>query len=215
MSRMGNQLTIITLGMILLGGTILGSTPFAFADDHDDKKEKLKAKLKELLEKVKDKIKNQKPEKPEKCKGIKYGEIWGTSDVYRVRLPLPGDSQTLVLGQVLKGMQPDDDPVEGKKNDPMMPVAWTKTYRTEDGKVGRIFTTTMGASQDFVEPGLRRLLVNAVYWTLGMQDQITPDSKIDFVTKFKPTRFGSKKPEDGYWKKVGRRPADYELPAVK
>ena len=65
--------------------------------------------------------------------GIKYGEIWGTSDVYGVRLPLPGDSQTLVLGQVLKGMQPDDDAVEGEKNDPMMPVAWSKTYRSEDG----------------------------------------------------------------------------------
>ena len=69
-------------------------------------------------------------------------------------------------------MQPDDDPVEGKKNDPMMPVAWTKTYRTEDGKLGRVFNTTMGASQDFVEPGLRRLLVNAVYWTLGMQEYL-------------------------------------------
>ena len=33
-------------------------------------------------------------------RGIKSGEIWCPSDVYAVRLPLPGDSQPLVLGQV-------------------------------------------------------------------------------------------------------------------
>ncbi len=33
-------------------------------------------------------------------RGIKSGEIWGPTDVYGVRLPLPGDSQPLVLGQV-------------------------------------------------------------------------------------------------------------------
>ena len=52
------------------------------------------------------------------------GDIWGPTDVYGVRLPLPGDSQPLVLGQVLAGMKPDDT-VEGPKNEPMMPVAWT------------------------------------------------------------------------------------------
>ena len=39
-------------------------------------------------------------------RGIKDGDIWGPTDVYRVRLPLPGDSKPLVLGQVLKGMTP-------------------------------------------------------------------------------------------------------------
>src|SRR4051812_41706726 len=37
--------------------------------------------------------------------GIEDGDIWGPTDVYGVRLPLPGDSQPLVLGQVLTGMQ--------------------------------------------------------------------------------------------------------------
>ena len=69
MSNRGNQLTVITLGMILLGGTILGSTPFAFADDHDDKKEKLK----DLLEKIKAKIKQKNDDGI--CKGNHYGEI--------------------------------------------------------------------------------------------------------------------------------------------
>ncbi len=140
--------------------------------------------------------------------GIQPGEIWGTTDVYGVRLPLPAGCQTIVLGQVLVGMNKDDAPVEGPKNDPMMPVAWNKTYTTAAGKTGRVFTTTMGASEDFIEPGLRRLVVNAVYWCLGMEDQIRPDSTIDFVTEYKPTRFGFKN-QEGYWREIGRRPADY------
>ncbi len=31
-------------------------------------------------------------------RGIKDGDIWGPTDVYGVRLPLPGDSKTIVLG---------------------------------------------------------------------------------------------------------------------
>ena len=33
-------------------------------------------------------------------RGIKDGEIWCSTDVYEVHLPLPGDSKPLVLGQV-------------------------------------------------------------------------------------------------------------------
>jgi len=82
--RANFQLAAITLGLILLGGTILGSAPLAFADHDDDDK---KAKLKDLLEEFKAKIKVKKPgcdEPPcgggggdpgDKCKGTKYGEI--------------------------------------------------------------------------------------------------------------------------------------------
>ena len=102
--------------------------------------------------------------------GIKDGDVWGPTDVYGVRLPLPGDSRPLVLGQVLSGMKPADPPVEGPKNNPMMPVAWTKSYKGKSGKTARVFCTTMGASQDFLSEGFRRLMVNAVYWSLGMED---------------------------------------------
>lgn len=136
-------------------------------------------------------------------KGIEAGSIWGPSDVYGVRLPLPGDSKPLVFGQVLTGMKPDDPPVDGKQNDPMMPVAWTKSYTTDDGKTGRVFTTTMGASQDFSSEGLRRLLVNASYWALGMEDKIPAQSRVDLVGEYDPLpfRFG------GHKKNV--YPADY------
>jgi type 1 glutamine amidotransferase len=123
-------------------------------------------------------------------RGIADGEIWGPTDVYGVRLPLPGDSQPLVLGQVLTGMTADSAPVEGKKNDPMMPVAWTKTYRIDGGPSGRVFTTTMGSSTDMVAEGTRRMLVNAVYWATGLEDKIPTKSCVDVVGTFEPTPFG-------------------------
>lgn len=131
-------------------------------------------------------------------RGIKDGDIWGPTDVYGVHLPLPGDSKPLVLGQVLEGMKPDDKPVEGKPNDPMMPVAWVKTFQGTEGKLAaRVFTTTMGASQDLESEGLRRLLVNACYWGLKMEDQISATSKVDIVGKFKPRKFGFNGTEKG------------------
>jgi type 1 glutamine amidotransferase len=131
-------------------------------------------------------------------KGIEPGSIFGTTDVYTVNLPLPGDSAPIVLGQVTETLQPDSKAVVGKKNDPMMPVAWTKTYTGESGKTARVFNTTMGASEDLQWEGTRRMLVNAVYWCLGMEDAISADSKVDIVGTFKPTHFSFKK--DDAWK---------------
>jgi type 1 glutamine amidotransferase len=136
-------------------------------------------------------------------RGIEDGAIWGPTDVYGVRLPLPGDSRPLVLGQVLAGMKSDDPPAEGKKNDPMMPVAWTKTYKLEpDGKAGRVFTTTMGASQDLLSEGLRRLIVNACYWAIGLEKEIPARADVRLVGPYVPTAFGF----NGY--KKGVTPAD-------
>ena len=138
-------------------------------------------------------------------RGIKDGDIWGPTDVYGVRLPLPGDSKPLVLGQVLEGMTPDSPVVEGedaKKNEPMMPVAWTKSYHVEGGPTGRVFTTTMGAATDMVSAGTRRMLVNACYWATGLESQIPAESNVALVGDFEPTKFGFNgakkgiKPED-------------------
>lgn len=124
-------------------------------------------------------------------RGIEDGDIYGPTDVYTVNLPLPGDSQPLVLGQVLVGMDPDDKPeTEKGKNAPMMPVAWTKSYSVTEGNVGRVFTTTMGASRDLCSEGFRRLLVNACYWAVGMADRIPPKSNVDLVGDYEPTGFG-------------------------
>jgi hypothetical protein len=117
-------------------------------------------------------------------RGIRDGGIWGPTDVYAVRLPLPGDSTPLVLGQVLAGMQPEDPPAEGPQNDPMMPVAWVKTYNG-----ARVFATTMGSSQDLANEGFRRLMVNACFWALGMEKQIKPDLDVNIVGSFEPSPF--------------------------
>ncbi len=122
-------------------------------------------------------------------KGIGPNEIWGPTDVYGVRLPLPGDSQPIVLGAILKGMKIDGDVLEGAKNDPMMPVAWTKSYTAADGKKGRSFTTTMGSSTDLLTEGTRRMIVNGCYWALGMEGQIPAKSKVDIVGKYEPLPF--------------------------
>lgn len=139
------------------------------------------------------------------CRGIKDGDVWGPTDVYGVKLPLPGSPQHLIMGQVLAGMKPDDKPVEGKQNDPMMPVAWTKPYQVAEGKEGKAFCTTMGSSTDLESEGMRRLLVNATYWLVGLADKIPEKSKVDIVGEFKPLPFkfnGAKK---------GVKPADHEL----
>lgn len=122
-------------------------------------------------------------------RGIKDGDIWGPSDVYGLNLPLPGDSMPLVMGQVLEGMKPEDKPVGGKPNNPMMPIAWTKSYTTPSSKTGRVFTTTMGASQDLQSEGLRRLLVNAAYWAMAMEDKIPAKANVEIVGEYKPLPF--------------------------
>jgi hypothetical protein len=135
-------------------------------------------------------------------RGIKDGDSVGPTDVYTVRLPLPADSQPLVMGQVLEGMNSTDKPLAGPKNDPMMPVAWVKTYTGESGKTGRVFATTMGASQDLLSEGTRRMLVNATYWALGLDDKIPDKSDVAIVGEYKPLPFGF-----GTFKK-GVKPAD-------
>jgi type 1 glutamine amidotransferase len=139
-------------------------------------------------------------------RGINDGDIWGPTDVYGVTLPLPGDCKPLVMGEVLEGMKPSDEPVAGTQNDPMMPVAWVKTYRGTSAKTARVFTTTMGASQDLESEGLRKLLVNACYWALGMDDLITPTTRVDLVGEYHPLpfKFGGFKP--------GVKPADHAIP---
>lgn len=114
-------------------------------------------------------------------------DIWGPTDVYEIN-KLTGDSQPLVNGIVLTGMSPEDPPSTEKTA--TQPVAWIKTYTGESGKPARVFTTTMGASQDLLSEGLRRLLVNAAYWCVGLEGQIPPESDVALVGEYKPTPFG-------------------------
>jgi hypothetical protein len=134
-------------------------------------------------------------------RGIKSGDIWGPTDVYEVHLR--DGCMPLVLGQVLQGMKPTDEPVAGKKNQPMMPVAWTTSHTGTAAKASRVFATTMGAATDLENGGLRRLLVNACYWGVGMEDRIPSGSDVALVGTYKPHPYGF----DGFVK--GLRPQDF------
>jgi hypothetical protein len=130
-------------------------------------------------------------------------DIWGPTDVYGV-VHLPADAKVLVWGQVLSGMKPADAPVEGAKNNPMMPLAWVREYKSPSSKVSKIFTTTMGASVDFESEGLRRLVANACYWATGLEQEIPPRSDVTYVGEYKPTWFGFGK------YKPGLKPSDFK-----
>ncbi|MSQ93117.1 MAG: hypothetical protein EXR98_01025 [Gemmataceae bacterium] len=120
-------------------------------------------------------------------RGLKDGDIWGPTDVYGANPLAP--STVLVHGQVVAGMKFDDPPLKGKKNDPMMPVAWTREVNK-----ARIFTTTMGSADDLIAAGTRRMLLNASYWAMGMD--VSPTLNVDLVGDYQPSKFafnGAKK----------------------
>jgi hypothetical protein len=132
-------------------------------------------------------------------KGVE--EIFGDSDVYTANPP--EDARILMRGQVLQGMKPNDAPVEGKKNEPMQPIVWVRQHKNEAGTTNKVVVTTMGASTDLLNEGLRRLLVNAAYWTTGLP--VPEKADVRYVGEYKPIMYGF----DGF--KKGVKPADHEL----
>jgi hypothetical protein len=62
----------------------------------------------------------------------------------------------------------------------------------------------MGASVDLESKDLRRLLVNACYWAVGLEQQIPKESNVDIVGEYNPTMYGY-----GGFKK-GQTPAVYK-----
>jgi type 1 glutamine amidotransferase len=153
--------------------------------------------------------------------GIAQGEIWGPTDVYGVRLPLPGDSQPIVLGQVvnragaydendiLYGMRFTDNDVVGSQvekdkegmettinpNDPMMPIAWIKSYQIPGGQKGKAFTSTIGAATDLLTEGTRRMLVNSVFWSLDLE--VPEKANVDLVGEYQPSAYAFR--DDKHW----------------
>ncbi|MBI5692357.1 MAG: hypothetical protein HZC55_19925 [Verrucomicrobia bacterium] len=139
-------------------------------------------------------------------------DVFGDSDVYEAYPP--ADATILLRGVVLKGMNPADAPADHTKkraadgreqgvNSPAMPIAWTRLFTNEAGRQNRIFTTTMGAATDLENEGLRRLVVNAVYWGLGLDVPARADVRV--VDPYAPRKYGFR----GY--RYQLTPADYAL----
>ena len=99
------------------------------------------------------------------------------------------DWDILTMAQPLMTMQADGEPDKSK---PPMASEWTRHYQGAKGKKGRVFTSLYGASEDLLNSGYRRMVINGVYWALGLEDQIKGDSKIDFVGAYNPTTFKNK-----------------------
>ena len=83
--------------------------------------------------------------------GVNPANILGAQSLYKV-LPLAADVTPLLIGTAKTDTSPP------------MPVAWTRTYGE---KKARIFYTSLGAPEDMQIADVRRLLVNAVKWTLN------------------------------------------------
>ncbi|MEX2171577.1 MAG: PVC-type heme-binding CxxCH protein [Pirellulales bacterium] len=139
-------------------------------------------------------------------------DVFGDTDVYEAYPP--EDATILLRGQVLSGMTPDATPASYAKtrasdgqqqdvNEPMMPVAWTREVKNEAGNTNRIFCTTMGSATDLDDEGLRRLVVNAVFW--GLQAEVPKKANVDTIGEYKPTAYGF----DGFQR--GLQPADFAL----
>jgi len=126
------------------------------------------------------------------------GVMWGRTDVYTVRSPIPHNGKVLVMGQTLKGMKPDAPPSLKAQ----MPLAWIKHFPTPKGNA-RVFMSTMGDAQDFRDESFRRMVVNACFWAMGLEDAIGPKTNVDMIVPFYPLPFGF----NGFRK--GQFPRDY------
>jgi hypothetical protein len=141
--------------------------------------------------------------------------LFGDSDVYEAYPP--ADAEVLVRGLVLQTLALDaapadyrkrraSDKVEQSVNDPAMPVVWTRQHRNERGNVNRVLTTTLGAATDLQDENLRRLVVNGVYWGLGIDVPARAD--VRYVDPYDPSFYGF----DGF--RQGLRVADFALGAT-
>ncbi|MFO1002857.1 MAG: family 16 glycoside hydrolase [Planctomycetaceae bacterium] len=125
--------------------------------------------------------------------------FWVPDDVYGVSEKLEGDSEPVLLGQPLTGWSAEDEPVADKAP---VPIAWTKSYTGSAGKAARIFTTTIGHADAFRVYDFRRMLVNASYWCVGLEDKADAWSDVAMTGAYEPG------PAGGAGLKTGIKPDD-------
>ncbi|MCB1275218.1 ThuA domain-containing protein [Prosthecobacter sp.] len=83
--------------------------------------------------------------------GVNAANIRGHQSLYKV-LPLADNATPILIGTAQAGA-----------TTPPQPVAWTRSYGANKA---RIFYTSLGAPEDMQIADVRRLLLNAVAWTL-------------------------------------------------
>jgi len=91
----------------------------------------------------------------------------------------------LTESQVLVGMNSTD----AWDTLPSKPSSWLRDYTGETGNLTKVFTTTMGSGPGFKNEGIRRLLVNAVFWLTGLADFIPLENNMEFVDPYNPNNW--------------------------
>lgn len=118
-------------------------------------------------------------------RGVK--DMHAMAGAYSAR-PMP-DSTILATNRVLESMKVGAKPIADKEP---QPAAWVRTYRFQGGKEGRAFCSTQGASEDILSEGVRRMIINATLWCMGMEQHISADADVSFVGPYNPTTFSFK-----------------------
>jgi type 1 glutamine amidotransferase len=139
--------------------------------------------------------------------GVK--DVFALSDVYTVANLNEKQSTVLMRGAVTATLEPASKAIDGAKNNPMMPVAWVREYTAPNGAAkGKAFMTTMGASVDFKNEDLRRLVVNASYFLTGLN--VASKADVTLVDPYEPTMYGFNNAPD-FYKSRNMKVADLAL----
>lgn len=128
-------------------------------------------------------------------RGVK--DVWVQAGGY---VGKPTSGTVLTMAQPLNGMTPDSPPSDTQ---PPMPSEWTRTYTSESGQTGRVFTSLYGTPEDLTNEGYRRLMINGIFWAAGLEDSITADLNVEPVGPFQPNTFGNQ------WHARGIKPEAY------
>ncbi len=136
-------------------------------------------------------------------------DIFCPSDVYGVTHLTDADT-ILLRAAVTESLDPKSPNIAGPKNNPTQPFAWLHTYeRPNLSGTGKAFCTTGGASVDFVNEDLRRMIVNAAYFLTDRKVPARAD--VDFVDPFYPSFYGFINDPQDYWKTLSLKPDDFAL----
>lgn len=139
-------------------------------------------------------------------------DVFGNTDVYEA-YPA-ADADILMRGLVLQTLAPDaplasypkartSDKQTQDINTPAMPIVWTRLHHNPNGTVNRTLTSTIGSATDLADEGVRRLIVNAVFWGLGLA--VPAKADVTIVDPYRPSFYGF----DAFRK--GLRPSDFAM----
>ena len=137
------------------------------------------------------------------------GEIFATTDVYGIANLDQKAATILLRGAVTDSLDPTSKAIDGPKNNPMMPLAWLREYTAPNGTAkGKALCTTLGASVDFTDEDLRRMVVNAAHFLTALK--VPEQADVSFMDPFQPTNYSAISEKD-YFKNRNLKPNDYVL----